>query len=58
MGVIARNVDFLARDKGAPAKRSAMIALPDVNRVFADDTEFLRATHTHNARGLASVIAG
>ena len=49
LGLIARNKDFLAINKGAPTKETAMIALLNVNRVFAGDAQFLKATQTREA---------
>jgi hypothetical protein len=44
LGLKARNRDFVER--GAPNKNSAMDALIAVNRLFAADGEFLRATQS------------
>jgi hypothetical protein len=48
-GLIARNRDLLPTGKGASTKETAMLALLNVNRVFAGDDDFLRTTHSRVA---------
>jgi hypothetical protein len=50
LGLTARNRDFLAADRGAPTKETAMIALLNTNRVFAENAAFLRETKSYEAR--------
>jgi hypothetical protein len=58
LGLIARNQDFLPNGEGAATKETAMYALLKVNRLFADDTEFLRATQARDALdGLIKLVS-
>jgi hypothetical protein len=58
LGLTARNRDFLATDRGAPTKETAMVALLNVNRVFATDTAFLQDTQSHGAlEALAKLLS-
>jgi hypothetical protein len=58
LGLIARNRDFLPAGKGATTKETAMLALLNVNRVFANDADFMKATQSHEAlEALSKVVS-
>ncbi len=58
LGLIARNRDFLPAGKGATTKETAMLALLNVNRVFANETEFLQVTQSDAALdGLKKLVS-
>jgi hypothetical protein len=58
-GLTARNGDYLPGGRGATTKETAMIALLNAQRTFADDAAFMRETLSREAlEGLMKMVSG